>query len=63
MYLDGLIHGGAYFGNFTVAQVLSRKICNIVPLCVQSNANCNGKYLYVFVLTVCHMYWGADDQL
>ena len=25
MYLDGLIHGGAYFGNFTVAQVLSPK--------------------------------------
>ena len=33
MYLDGLIHGGAYFGNFTVAQVLSRKfaiLCHYV---------------------------------
>ena len=62
------VFGQAYtwrglFWEFYGSPSIKSQICNIVPLCVQINANCKGKYLYVFVFTVCHMYWGADDRL
>ena len=56
MYLDGLIHGGAYFGNFTVAQVLSRKfalLCHYVFKVMQIVAESIHMFLFLqFVICI-----------
>ena len=47
------VFGRAYpwrglFWEFYGSPSIKSQICNIVSLCVQSNANCSWKYLYVF---------------